>query len=86
MKKWLKVLLVADFFMLVGTGMFAPIYAVFVQKIGGDMLDAGWAWACFALTSGVLMYLIGCWEDKTKHQAKHPLRRINFLIPDKGIK
>ncbi|MBW2977162.1 MFS transporter [Candidatus Woesearchaeota archaeon] len=69
MKRWLKVLLTADFFALLAIGMITPIYAIFVEEIGGDILDASGAWALFAITSGILMYLIGKWEDRGKHYA-----------------
>ncbi len=84
MKKWLKVLLAADFFIILAMGMIAPIYAIFVENIGGDILDAGGTWAIFALTSGILLYIIGKWQDKKKHYAKmlfigYSLRALGFL-------
>ncbi len=84
MKKWLKVLLAADFFIILAMGMIAPIYAVFVENIGGDILDAGSTWAIFALTAGILVYIIGKWEDKDKHYAKmlfvgYSLRSLGFV-------
>ena len=51
-------------------GLFGPIYAVFVEKIGGDLLTAGTAYAAFAITTGVLIFLISKWEDKAKHLEK----------------
>ena len=84
MKKWLKILLFADLFSMVGMAMITPIYAIFVQQIGGDILDASSAWATFAFVSGILMYLIGKWEDRKKyHQqtlvAGYGLQAIGFL-------
>ncbi|MBW2999184.1 MFS transporter [Candidatus Woesearchaeota archaeon] len=84
MRKWLKILLAADFFLILGMGMITPIYAIFVEQIGGDILDASGAWAIFALTAGSLMYLIGKWEDRKKHYAKmlfygYLLQAIAFL-------
>lgn len=84
MKKWIKVLLAADFFILLAMGMIAPIYAIFVEQIGGDILDASGAWAAYALTSGILMFLIGKWGDYKKHYAKllffgYLLRAMAFL-------
>jgi len=84
MRKWLKILLAADFFLILGFGMITPIYAIFVEQIGGNILDASGAWAIFSFTSGILMYLIGKWEDKDKHYAKmlfigYILRGVAFL-------
>lgn len=66
MRKWLKILLLADFFMLFAIGMLTPIYAIFVQQIGGDILSASGAWAAFTLTSGILIMLTGRLEDKAR--------------------
>jgi MFS family permease len=66
MKKWLKILLFADFFMILAMGMLTPIYAIFVEEIGGDILSASSAWAIFTLTSGILIFLMGRWEDKQR--------------------
>lgn len=84
MRRLLKILLAADFFMLLAMGMLVPIYAIFVEQIGGDILDASGAWAAFALSAGILMYVIARWEDKKKHYKKmlltgYILRSIGFL-------
>ncbi len=84
MNRYLKILLGADFFILLAMGMIAPIYAIFVEEIGGSILDAGIAWAIFCLTSGILMYVIGRWSDKKKHYSRmlffgYMLRSLAFL-------
>ncbi|MBW2966453.1 MFS transporter [Candidatus Woesearchaeota archaeon] len=84
MKKWLRILLIADFFMLLAAGMLLPIYALFVEKIGGDILAASGSWAIFTFTSGFLIWLFGKWEDKVKHLEKmvfggYLFRCIGFL-------
>jgi len=70
MNKILKVLLASSFFVSLAGGFFTPIYAIFVEEIGGDILTAGSAYAAFAIVSGLLIYAIGLWEDKVKHQEK----------------
>ena len=70
MKKRLKLLLGADAFLILATAFFGPIYAIFVEKIGGDILDASGAWAVFMLASGILIFFISKWEDRVKHQDK----------------
>lgn len=35
-----------------------PIYAIFVQKVGGDILDAGYAMGIFLITDGIFTMLI----------------------------
>ncbi len=51
----LKASLVANF----GIGLFAPIYAIYVEKIGGNILDAGIAYAIFSIVAGILIIFIG---------------------------
>lgn len=68
LQKGVKILLISDFFASLGVGMIGPIYAIFVQKIGGDILDASWAYFAFMVASGVTLYLMGLWENKAKNK------------------
>ena len=68
MKIGLKFLVLADAWATLALGMIGPIYAIFVEKIGGDILDASWAYFVFTLTAGVVMYILSFWEDKIKHK------------------
>lgn len=73
-----KILLLTDAFFLLSGGLLGPIYALYVQKIGGDLLDASSTFAIFMITAGVVVFLLGMWEDKVKHQKK-------FVIAGYGI-
>src|SRR3989344_3262721 len=84
MKRGLKFLVWADAWTTLALGMLGPIYAIFVQQIGGDILDASWAFFAFTFTSGVVMYLLSFWENKIKHKEKlilisYSLMSIGFL-------
>ena len=68
MRRELKILLMASAFSVLAGGLFGPIYAIFVEEIGGDLLTAGAAYSIFAIASGVLIFLISRWEDHVKHQ------------------
>ncbi len=68
MKFNLKILLWSSFFINLAVGLFGPIYAVFVEQIGGTLFITGSAAAVFSITSGVLIFFISKWEDKIKHQ------------------
>jgi MFS family permease len=68
MKTILKILLLSSFLISFSAGLFGPIYAVFVEEIGGDLLTAGSAFAAFSIVSGILIYFLGKWEDKIKHK------------------
>ena len=46
--------------------MLAPIYALYVEKIGGDLLDASLTGAIFALASGITTLVAGRYSDKIK--------------------
>ncbi|QQG43858.1 MAG: MFS transporter [Candidatus Roizmanbacteria bacterium] len=70
MKNGLKILLLADSWQVTALGMIAPIYAIFVERIGGDLLDASWAYFAFMMSTGVTIFLISHWEDKIKHKEK----------------
>ena len=70
MKRGLKFLLIADAWATLALGMLGPIYAIFVEEIGGNILDASWAFFTFTLTSGLLIFAIGKWEDRFKHKEK----------------
>ena len=68
MRNTLKILLWSSVFINLSAGLFGPIYAIFVEQIGGDLLTAGGAYAGFSIALGVLVYFLGKWEDKIKHQ------------------
>ena len=54
-----KILIRASFLAFFALGLFGPLYAIFVQNIGGDILDAGIAFAIFNLVTGVFILTLG---------------------------
>ena len=54
-----KILLLASSLWFFGEGLFGPLFAVFAEKIGGDVLDITWAWSLFLIASGLLYILFG---------------------------
>ena len=66
MHKQLKLFLWMETFFISAFGMLGPIYAIFVQKIGGDILAAGTSWAIFMIVSGVGIYLMGKYHDRVQ--------------------
>ena len=70
MKNILKILLWSSFLINLSAGLLGPIYAIFVENIGGNLLTAGSAYATFSISSGILIYFLGKWEDKLKHQER----------------
>ena len=70
MHRELRILLLASALFMLAGGLFGPIYAVFVEEIGGDLLTAGSAYAAFSIAAGVLIFLMGKWEDRIKHHER----------------
>ena len=64
----LKILLSTNALIFIASAMFGPIYALFVEGIGGDILDASLAGAIFALSAGTVTLLSGKYVDKVKEE------------------
>jgi len=83
--KALKALLLTNGLILVAAAMLGPIYALFVAKLGGDLLDASIAVGIFALTAGVVSLLSGKLSDEIRHSEKviilgYSLIGLGFLL------
>jgi len=68
LNKSLRILITTNTLMVFVLGMFAPFYAVFVQKIGGDIAFIGISWAILSIVAGVLILLFSNWQLKIKEQ------------------
>lgn len=53
-----------------GEGMMGPLFAVFAEKVGGDILDITWAWATYLVMTGLLYILVGRLLNNKPYQAK----------------
>jgi MFS family permease len=62
----LRVLLMTNGVILFSSAMMGPIYALFVEKIGGDLLDASLTGGIFALAAGITSFISGRYADKIK--------------------
>lgn len=60
----LRILLMTNAMILVAGAMLGPIYALFVERIGGDLLDASLAGGLFALAAGFTALFSGKFSDK----------------------
>lgn len=83
MKRGLRILLEASAFSTLAAGLFGPIYAIFVEDVGGDILDAGMAWFVFTMSTGLAIYLVGRWEDRLKHQENMVI--FSYLVSAMGM-
>lgn len=64
MKSEYKILLLAGLITNFGGNLIGPFYAVFVQNIGGSILDIGYTTTIFSIASGILMIIMGKISDK----------------------
>ncbi len=45
-------------------GLLGPLFAVFAQQIGGNVLDIAWAWGAYLIVTGVFVIVIGHFSDR----------------------
>ncbi len=64
-----KLLISSYIFSTFSEGIIMPIYAIFVQKIGGNILDASGAMAIFFITEGVFTIIIHRPKWSNSHRA-----------------
>jgi len=62
----IKILLTTNGLILIAGAMFGPIYAIFVEKIGGSLLDASYAFGIYALAAGTVTLISGKYADRIK--------------------
>ena len=54
-----RILIIADNLWLFGEGMFGPLFAIFSEQVGGDLLDVTWAWAPYLIVTGIFVIIFG---------------------------
>lgn len=63
MNSKIRALLGADVIWFFGEGLLGPLFAVFTERIGGDVLDITWAWATYLIVTGILIVVVGKLSD-----------------------
>ncbi|MDD5416860.1 MAG: MFS transporter [Candidatus Aenigmarchaeota archaeon] len=66
----LKLLLFGSAVWYLGEGMFGPLFAIFSESIGGNILDITSAWAVYLFATGILIIVIGHISDTTVKKEK----------------
>ncbi|MBI2055308.1 MAG: MFS transporter [Candidatus Sungbacteria bacterium] len=61
-----KILLTTQMIATGAMGLLSPIYAIYVEKLGGGILSAAGAWAIFSIVSGLLIIFLGQLTDRVK--------------------
>jgi MFS family permease len=64
-RAWL--LLKISFLITFSESMLVPLYAVFTEKVGGSILDAGIAYAVFSIATGLMIGLLGTRDVFERH-------------------
>ncbi len=72
-----KVLLYSTYMWYLASGMLGPLFAVFTEKIGGDIFDISWAYATYLIVTGFLIVLVGKISDK---YSKEKLMLIGYAL------
>lgn len=62
----IRILLSTNALILLSGAMLAPIYAIYVEDIGGDLMDASLTGGIFALAAGVTSIITGKYADKAR--------------------
>lgn len=65
----LQILVFTNAMILLAGAMFGPVNALFVEKIGGDLLDASFAAAAFSLAAGLTTIISGKYSDRIKNSS-----------------
>jgi len=66
MHKIIKILIATSILCNIGFALYEPIYAIFVQQIGGDILAAAASMGLFAIVLGVFTIIFGKLTDANK--------------------
>ncbi len=59
MTKPLRLLLIASSLWYLSEGLLGPLFAIFSERIGGDLLDITSAWAVYLIASGIAYVIVG---------------------------
>ncbi|HAO45883.1 MAG TPA: MFS transporter, partial [Chitinophagaceae bacterium] len=92
--KTAKLLLLGANIWYFGEGMMGPLFAVFAEKVGGDILDITWAWATYLVITGLLYILVGKLLNNKTYKARvmvagytlNALFTFGYLLVDSPVK
>ncbi len=79
----LRILLSTNAMILMATAMLGPVYALFVEKVGGDLMDASIAGGIFAFVAGLTTLISGKYSDRIKE--KKTIVIIGYIVMGVGF-
>lgn len=68
--KTARILLIGANLWYFGEGMMGPLFAIFAEKVGGDILDITWAWATYLIITGIFYIIVGRLLNGKDYKAK----------------
>jgi predicted MFS family arabinose efflux permease len=68
--KTARILLLGANLWYFGEGMLGPLFAIFAEQVGGDILDISWAWAVYLVCTGILNIVVGKYISGKSYQHK----------------
>jgi len=77
-KKYLYIITIAYACAIFAQGVFTPIYAFFVQNIGGGILETAWAISLFSIVTGITAMVIH--HTKWSHRYRNECLWVGWLI------
>jgi MFS family permease len=80
-----KILLYGSNLWSFGEGMFAPLFAIFAQRVGGNILDISWAWALYLIFTGLFIIVIGNLSDSSFSFFKKSIHHKELIIFGYGL-
>jgi len=63
-----------------GEGMMGPLFSVFAEKVGGDILDITWAWATYLIITGLFYILVGRLLNNKAHKIKVQVMILGYTL------
>lgn len=75
-------LLGANFLHVFGWALLSPLYAIYVEQLGGDAQAAALAWSFYTLVGGVLVMALGWVEDRITQKEK--ILSIGYVLQTLG--
>jgi MFS family permease len=64
--KPIRILLISDGLVMIAASMLVPFYALFVEKLGGDVLVVGVGASLFAVAAGISVIIAGGLADRVR--------------------
>jgi MFS family permease len=70
LNRHIKILLYGGNIWYFGEGMLGPLFAIFTERVGGDVLDVSLAWATYLIVAGLLYIVVGNLTDKFNNKER----------------